>query len=61
MQRARKFSVVFGTTSPNKPRTMRPPSPPAMSTSKNTLFVTFGPSLFCEELENVCEAAVVSY
>ena len=28
---SRKFSTVFGTVSPKRPRTIRPPSPPSIS------------------------------
>lgn len=44
--KARKFSAVLGTASPNNPRTTRPPSlEPSISMSKNTLWVTFSRSL----------------
>lgn len=39
---ARKFSAVLGTTSPNRPNTMRPAGAPLISMSKNTLLVTAG-------------------
>lgn len=42
---ARKFSTVFGTSSPYRPITMRPSFWPSASTSKNTLLVTVGPAV----------------
>ena len=40
MQRALKFSAVFGTVAPNNPKTILPYGYPSISISKNTLLVT---------------------
>lgn len=45
VHRARKFSTVFGTSSPKSPITMRPEGSPPISISKKTLFVTLATSL----------------
>lgn len=41
VHKARKFSAVFGTTSPKRPITILPTSSPPTSTSKKHLVVTF--------------------
>lgn len=50
VHKARKFSTVLGTTSPNKPSTMRPRGSPPTSTSKKHLVVTLACSSSSNEL-----------
>ena len=49
VHKARKFSTVFGTVSPKRPNTIRPPSPFSIWTSKKTLWVIVSPALRMNE------------